>query len=144
MTRKLSRIRAQAALALAIAASPPPPPSPSRRRPAVRRPSRSSTAADARDAGRPVVIDRVSPDARDAGRPGRRRSTCRSPRRRATTGRREPAPVVSLARPRRVPRDGFDWLDAGIGAGGARRCSSLVGTGAAATFRTRRAPVRAA
>jgi hypothetical protein len=77
---------------------------------------------DARDAGRPAVIDRVSPDARD-------------------NGRREPAPVV-VPQPATVPSQGFDWLDAGIGAGGLALLL-VLGTGAAATFRTRRAPVRA-
>jgi hypothetical protein len=88
---------------------------------------------DARDAGRPVVIDRVSPDARDAGRPvviDRVSPDARD------NGRREPAPVV-VSSPPVVAADGFDWLDAGLGAV-ALAVLSVAGFGAATTLRTRR------
>ena len=134
MTRKPSRIRAQAALALAITAV---------AVPAAHADGPSATSfvsPDARDVVRPVVVDLVSPDARDAGRPGPA-IDLRSPDAR-DAGRREPAPAVSSP-PRRAHADGFDWNDAGIGAGGAALLVVLA-TGAAATFRTHRAPMRAA
>jgi hypothetical protein len=134
MTRKPSRIRAQAALALAIAAV---------AAPAAYADGPSAdnfVSPDARDAGRPVVIDRVSPDARDAGRPAA--SIDRVSPDARDNGRREPAPVV-ISQPAVASADGFDWLDAGIGAGGLALLV-VVGTGAAATFRSHRAPMRAA
>ena len=134
MTRKPSRIRAQAALVLAIAAV---------AAPAAYADGPSANnfvPPDARDAGRPVVVDLVSPDARDAGRPAPP-VDLRSPDAR-DAGRREPTPAV-ISQPAVASADGFDWLDAGIGAGGLALLL-LVGTGAAATFRTHRAPMRAA
>ena len=133
MTRKPSRIRAQAALALAITAVAAP-------AAYADGPSANLVTPDARDAGRPVVIDRVSPDARDAGRPAAPIDRV-SPDAR-DNGRREPAPVV-ITQPALAHADGFDWLDAGIGAGGVALLL-VVGTGAAMTFKTHRAPVRAA
>ena len=126
MTRRLPRITS---LALAIAA--------------VAAPCASAidkVSPDARDAGRPVVIDRVSPDARDAGRPAATVDLV-SPDAR-DGGRREPAPIV-ISQPAALQPQGFDWLDAGIGAGGLALLV-LVGTGVATTLRARRAPVRAA
>ena len=65
----------------------------------------------------------MSPDARD-------------------NGRREPAPIV-VTQPALAPSEGFDWAAAGIGAGGLALLL-VVGTGAATTVRTRRAPAHTA
>ena len=51
--------------------------------------------------------------------------------------------AVGPASPPLVRADGFDWLDAGIGAGGLALLL-LVGTGAAKSVKTRRGVVRAA
>jgi hypothetical protein len=132
MQRKPSRIRAKAALALAITAVAAP-------AAYADGPSANLVTPDARDAGRPVTIDRVTPDARDAARPAVIDRVSPDAR---DNGRREPAPVV-ISQPAAAAADGFDWLDAGIGAGGLALLL-VVGTGAATTFRTHRAPVRAA
>jgi hypothetical protein len=135
MTRSLSTIRTQAALALAITAVAVPsafadgPTAPI-----------SLVTPDARDAGRPALIDRVSPDARDAGRPAAAIDRV-SPDAR-DNGRRETPPVVVQA-PALAHTDGFNWLDAGIGAGGLAALL-LLGAGTATTVRTRRGPVGAA
>jgi hypothetical protein len=123
MTRS-SRIRSQAALALAITAVAVPAAQADFGRAHGSVPvSVDRVSPDARDAGRPVVIDRVSPDARD-------------------NGRREPAPVV-VTQPALAQAEGFDWAAAGIGAGGLALLL-VVGTGAATTVRTRRAPAHTA
>lgn len=128
MTRS-SRIRSQAALALAITA--------------VAAPAASATSLvtpDARDAARPVLIDRVTPDARDAALPAAKVNLV-SPDAR-DNGRREPAPIV-VTQPALAQAEGFDWAAAGIGAGGLALLL-VVGTGAATTVRTRRAPAHTA
>ncbi len=138
MTRSPSRIRAQAALALAITAVAVPAASASG--PAPKSPPISRVTPDAIDAGRPALIDRVSPDARDAGRPAPAIDRV-SPDAR-DNGRRETPPVVVHA-PALAHADGFDWLAAGVGAGGLAALL-VLGAGTATTVRTRRNPVRAA
>ena len=130
MTRRFSRIRSTVALAVAVTAV---------AAPAAFALPADRVTPDAVDASRPVVIDRVSPDARDAARPAPAIDRV-SPDAR-DNGRRETPPVVVSAPPV-ASADGFDWLDAGIGAGGL--VALLLLGGSAAALRTRRGPVRAA
>ena len=123
MTRTISRI-APLALAITAFAVPAANARPDNSDAAVRPAAVSKVTPDARDAGLPApAIDRVSPDARD-------------------NGRREPAPVV-LTQPPVAATDGFDWIDAVIGAGGFAALTLLLG-GSAVTLRHRRGPVGAA
>jgi hypothetical protein len=120
VSRSISRT---AAVALAIAAT---------AVPAAQAQDRISP--DAAEAGRQAPpISRVTPDAADSGREQPKVNLV-SPDAR-DNGRREPAPIV-VDSPPVVVGDGFDWLDAGIGA--ATLVLVLVGYGAAMTLRTRR------
>ena len=138
MTRRISRITSLA-LAITVGAVPTTSADPSAKGDAIRPVGINRVTPDARDAGRPAAVDRVTPDARDAGRPAPAIDRV-SPDAR-DNGRRETAPIV-ISSPALVRADGFDWLDAGIGAGALAALLLLV-AGTAASVRTRRSPVRA-
>jgi hypothetical protein len=96
---------------------------------AVARPAQDLRSPDARDAASGPVQDLRAPDTRDVATRG------------ATQQRGIPAPRIVAISP-----DGFDWGDAGVGAGGALGLVLIVtGTGAAlvrrrATHRVEIAP----
>jgi hypothetical protein len=130
--RRIVQIRRTAALALAVGALAAPA--------AVADPP-AGHDLPAIDAGRPAApVDLRSPDARDAARPAAL-VDLRSPDAR-DAGRSAPAPV-SISQPAAAQSEGFDWLDAGIGAGGLALLL-VAGTGAAMTVRTRRSPAHTA
>ena len=119
MTRRISHITA---LALAIVA--------------VAAPSASAIDKDGPNAPNPAAVDLVTPDARDAAQSAPPVNLV-SPDAR-DNGRRETPPIVVHA-PALAQSDGFNWLDAGIGAGGLAALL-LLGAGTATTVRARRSP----
>ena len=120
MTRSISRI---SSLALAIAA--------------VAAPTAAANPFGPGDAPGPVTISKVTPDARDAGRPTPPLDRV-SPDAR-DKGRRETAPLVVTHSPVAVT-DGFDWLDAAVGAAAFAAMLALAG---GAAVRVRRSALRA-
>src|SRR5688500_14079493 len=90
----------------------------------------AATAALAFPAGAAAQQDLRSPDARDAAREtlGQPAQDLRSPDARDAASDLAPAPVESSVTIVRTQGDGFDWGDAGIGAGGILAVL-LLGTG---------------